>query len=41
MNLNERKMDKKTILAIKTEAENHLINELLPFWTTRMKDEVN
>lgn len=34
-------MDKKTILALKAEAENHLINELLPFWITRMKDEEN
>lgn len=34
-------MDKKTVLALKAEAENHLINELLPFWITRMKDEEN
>jgi len=34
-------MNKEEITAIKREAENHLINELLPFWTTRMKDEIN
>ncbi len=34
-------MNKNEILELKHEAENHLINELLPFWTTRMKDEVN
>lgn len=34
-------MDKNEIVALKTEAENHLKNELLPFWTTRMKDELN
>jgi len=26
---------------LREEAENHLINELLPFWTTRMVDEKN
>jgi mannobiose 2-epimerase len=34
-------MNKNEILKLKKEAENHLVTELLPFWTTRMKDEVN
>ncbi len=34
-------MDKNEVLELKREAENHLLNELLPFWTSRMKDEVN
>ena len=34
-------MDKKEVLAYKNEAVNHLNNELLPFWTSRMKDEIN
>jgi mannose/cellobiose epimerase-like protein (N-acyl-D-glucosamine 2-epimerase family) len=34
-------MNKLEITTIKKEAEFHLVNELLPFWTTRMKDEVN
>ncbi len=34
-------MKKEEILKLKKEAENHLLNELLPFWITRMKDEVN
>ena len=34
MNIND-------VIELKKEAENHLINELLPFWTTRMKDEIN
>ncbi len=34
-------MNKEEILGLKKEAENHLITELLPFWTSRMKDEVN
>ncbi|MDX1284584.1 MAG: AGE family epimerase/isomerase, partial [Draconibacterium sp.] len=34
-------MDKNEIIKLKTEAENHLINELLPFWTNRMNDESN
>ena len=32
-------MNKKDVIALKKEAENHLVNELLPFWTSRMKDE--
>lgn len=34
-------MKREEINYLKKEAENHLINELLPFWTTRMKDEIN
>src|SRR5512137_569892 len=29
------------IESLKREAENHLTNELLPFWTSRMTDRVN
>ena len=32
-------MTKNEITEIKKEAENHLIKELLPFWTTRLIDE--
>ena len=32
-------MDKQKIQSVKTEAENHLIKELLPFWIDRCKDE--
>jgi len=31
-------MEKKEISQYVKEAENHLVNELLPFWTTRMMD---
>jgi mannobiose 2-epimerase len=34
-------MNKNDIIALKNEAENHLIKELLPFWTSRMKDQIN
>jgi mannose 2-epimerase len=34
-------MNKSEVIALKQEAENHLLKELLPFWTTRMKDEKN
>jgi mannose 2-epimerase len=34
-------MKKEEILQYKKEAENHLLTELLPFWTTRMIDSVN
>lgn len=34
-------MNLKEILALKEEASRHLNNELLPFWTSRMIDEVN
>ena len=33
-------MTREEITSIKGEAENHLVKELLPFWTTRMKDEI-
>ncbi len=32
-------MNKEEITLYLREAENHLINELLPFWTTRMEDK--
>jgi mannobiose 2-epimerase len=32
-------MKKNEVLSLRDEAENHLVKELLPFWTTRMKDE--
>jgi mannose 2-epimerase len=34
-------MDKKELIQYKIEAENHLVNELLPFWTSRMMDLQN
>jgi len=34
-------MNKNDVLKLKKEAENHLENELLPFWIARMKDESN
>ena len=34
-------MNRDEIIKIKDEAQNHLINELLPFWTSRMVDEKN
>jgi len=34
-------MDKGKMLACREDAEEHLINELLPFWLSRCKDEVN
>lgn len=34
-------MKKEEITALISEAKNHLIKELLPFWTTRIKDEIN
>lgn len=34
-------MDTKELTQLKKEAENHLVNELLPFWTTRMIDQKN
>ena len=34
-------MQKEEITKLLKEAENHLTNELLPFWTTRMIDSVN
>lgn len=32
-------MNRDEIISLRKEAEHHLIHELLPFWTTRMKDE--
>lgn len=34
-------MDKKEVIQLKQEAKNHLVNELLPFWTSRMIDTKN
>ena len=34
-------MNKTEVNNLKAEAENHLVNELLPFWSARMKDGVN
>jgi mannose 2-epimerase len=34
-------MNRDEFIKIKEEAQNHLINELLPFWTSRMADEKN
>jgi mannose/cellobiose epimerase-like protein (N-acyl-D-glucosamine 2-epimerase family) len=34
-------MTRKEIISLRNEAENHLVNELLPFWTTRMTDDKN
>ncbi len=34
-------INKLELSTLKKEAENHLINELLPFWITRMIDDVN
>jgi mannose 2-epimerase len=34
-------MNRTEVLQLRNEAEHHLVNELLPFWTTRMKDVPN
>ena len=34
-------MNRNEIAELKKEAEFHLVDELLPFWTTRMIDEIN
>ena len=34
-------MNRNEVASFKKEAENHLKTELLPFWTSRMKDEIN
>ncbi len=34
-------MKKEELLSFKNECKNHLINELLPFWLNRCKDDVN
>lgn len=32
-------MDRKQVMACRDEARHHLVNELLPFWLTRCRDE--
>jgi len=34
-------MDRQEVTRLKKEAENHLVNELLPFWITRVIDKTN
>ena len=34
-------MKKEELVQLKNEAQAHLVNELLPFWTTRMIDKEN
>jgi mannose/cellobiose epimerase-like protein (N-acyl-D-glucosamine 2-epimerase family) len=34
-------MNREEIIKLREEAQNHLVNELLPFWTSRMVDETN
>lgn len=34
-------MDQTKLIALRAEAHNHLVNELLPFWTSRMIDTKN
>lgn len=34
-------MDQTKLIALRAEAHNHLVNELLPFWTNRMIDTKN
>ena len=34
-------MNKNEIVEIRQKSHDHLVKELLPFWTTRMKDETN
>ena len=34
-------MKREEVVELKTEALNHLVTELLPFWTTRMIDKTN
>ena len=34
-------MDKNEILSLLQETKKHLTSELLPFWTSRMKDVEN
>ena len=34
-------MNKKEVIILKDEAHQHLVNELLPFWVSRMKDVAN
>jgi mannose 2-epimerase len=34
-------MNRSEIISLRNEVENHLVNELLPFWTSRMVDTAN
>ena len=34
-------MNRNEIISLRKEVENHLLNELLPFWTSRMIDKTN
>jgi mannose 2-epimerase len=34
-------MNREEVIRIREEAQNHLNNELLPFWTSRMVDKIN
>lgn len=34
-------MNREELLNLRKEAENHLKNELLPFWTSRFEDKIN
>ncbi len=34
-------MNRNEIISLRNETENHLVNELLPFWTSRMVDTAN
>ena len=34
-------MNRNELENLKKESEYHLVNELLPFWTTRMIDNIN
>ena len=34
-------MNREEVINLKEEAQNHLVNELLPFWASRMIDEKN
>ena len=34
-------MNMEETLLLRTEAENHLVNELLPFWISRFEDKIN
>ena len=36
-----KKMNKTELIQYREEAYRHLTTELLPFWTSRMKDEIN
>ena len=34
-------MNREEVISLRDEAKNHLVNELLPFWTSRMVDHKN